>query len=140
MTWIWIIKICINNLFSHEMSSILQKKVIAPYFFSIAHPFNKFKKNIWIFYLFGQIWTMYNCTYHDSIKVNLLTSLTTFTHKMTSVVQKNLIVRYFFSITHPYNFYLFEQVWTMYNCTYHNTIRWSCWSHLEVSTSLWLPS
>ena len=36
--------------------------------------------------------------------------------------------------------YLFGQIWTMYNCIYHDSTRWTCWSHLDVLTSLWSPS
>lgn len=44
------------------------KKIIAGYFFFIAHPFDKFRQDIWILSLFGQIWSIYNCIYHDLIR------------------------------------------------------------------------
>ena len=44
------------------------KNLNVGYFFSIRHPFDKFKGNLLVFYLSGQIWTMCNCTYHDSIR------------------------------------------------------------------------
>ena len=124
------------------------KNLITGHFFSITHPFDKFKGNLWFFYLFGQIWTMVQMYRSWLNKVDVLTSLTAFTHEMTSIIQKNLIVDYFFSIAQPFDkfkenfwiFYLFGQISTMYNCTYHDSIRWSCWSPLEVLTSLWSPS
>ena len=81
-------------------------------------------------------------------KVDKLTLLTSFSHKMASINGKNLIVGYLFSITQLFDkflanywiFYLFEQIRTMYICTYHDSIRRSCWRHLEVLTSLWSPS
>ena len=81
-------------------------------------------------------------------KVDKLTLLTSFSHKMASINRKNLIVGYLFSITQLFDkflanywiFYLFEQIRTMYICTYHDSIRRSCWRHLEVLTSLWSPS
>ena len=51
--------------FSHEMGSINQENLIVGYFCSIAHPFSKFMEKFWIFSLFRQIWTMYNCKYHE---------------------------------------------------------------------------
>ena len=47
------------------MTSIVQKTLIVGYSISITHLFDKFKENPWIFYLFVQIWSMYNCTYHE---------------------------------------------------------------------------
>ena len=51
------------TLFSHNITLTVQKRLIVGYFFSITHPFEKCRENLLISYLFGQIWTMYNCTY-----------------------------------------------------------------------------
>ena len=60
--------------FSQELTSINQKNLIIGYFFSITYPFDKTKENILFFYLFGQIWSMCNCTYHESITPVVLKS------------------------------------------------------------------
>ena len=60
-----------------------------------------------------------------------------FSHEMTSIVQKDLIVGYFISIKQPFDkvknnfltFYLFRKIWTMHSCTCHNSFRWACWIH-----------
>ena len=43
----------VSSPFSHEMTSIVQKKLIFAYIFSTTNFFGKFKENFWIFYLYG---------------------------------------------------------------------------------------
>lgn len=36
--------------------------------------------------------------------------------------------------------YLFRQMWILYNCMYHDTIRWTCWLRLSPSVTRWVIS
>ena len=64
------------------------EKLILSYFFSITHPFDEFKENFW-FFLFRQNGLCSIVTVWWLKKVDMLTSLTPFSHKMISIVQKN---------------------------------------------------
>ena len=61
---------------------------------------------------------------------------------------KKIIAGYFFSIANPFDKFrqdiwilsLFGQAWSICNCIYHDSIRRSCRSNLDVLTLFWSPS